>query len=205
MAPHDVYLYKGFYKESVLTVPDRVMHGVSSNSPLPPSVETAYYRKCIELKRRINEIEDSNDSLRVRKIRTERAILKMRLERCFLLEKIAQTMKENPDDSDQSNSPPPTVSYTTHSFLSLSSRQGMILINLFDSRKTNPSVPSVVTAPKLLHHQVLQLPWPLGTTLLHLPVPHMELSSFHHRKGIPLMPLLTVSISSSLLDIQDHQ
>ncbi|RDI79151.1 hypothetical protein Vi05172_g10990 [Venturia inaequalis] len=89
-------------------IKDRVMHGVSANSPLPPSVETAYYRKCIELKRRINEIEESNDSLRVRKMRTERAILKMRLERGFLLEKIAQTMKENPDDSDQSNSPPPT-------------------------------------------------------------------------------------------------
>lgn len=93
---------------------DRVMHGVSANSPLPPSVETAYYRKCIELKRRINEIEESNDSLRVRKMRSERAILKMRLERGFLLEKIAQTMKENPDDSDQSNSPPPTVSYTIY-------------------------------------------------------------------------------------------
>ncbi|QDS75097.1 hypothetical protein FKW77_007088 [Venturia effusa] len=89
-------------------IKDRVMHGVSANSPLPPSVETAYYRKCIELKRRINEIEENNDSLRVRKMRTERAILKMRLERGFLLERIAQTMKENPDDSDQSNSPPPT-------------------------------------------------------------------------------------------------
>jgi hypothetical protein len=86
------------------------MHGVSSNSPLPPSVETAYYRKCIELKRRINEIEESNDSLRVRKTRIERAILKMRIERGFLLEKIAQNMKDNPDDSDESNSPPPTVS-----------------------------------------------------------------------------------------------
>ncbi|KIW02474.1 hypothetical protein, variant [Verruconis gallopava] len=87
---------------------DRVMHGVSSNSPLPPSVETAYYRKCIELKRRINEIEENNDTLRVKKMRIERAILKMRLERAMLLEQIAAKMKDNPDDSDDSNSPPPT-------------------------------------------------------------------------------------------------
>ena len=85
------------------------MHGVSANSPLPPSVETAYYRKCIELKRRVNEIEENNDTLRVRKIRIERAILKMRLERALLLEQIAEKMKNNPDDSDDSNSPPPTV------------------------------------------------------------------------------------------------
>ncbi|KIW02473.1 uncharacterized protein PV09_06279 [Verruconis gallopava] len=92
---------------------DRVMHGVSSNSPLPPSVETAYYRKCIELKRRINEIEENNDTLRVKKMRIERAILKMRLERAMLLEQIAAKMKDNPDDSDDSNSPPPTVSVGT--------------------------------------------------------------------------------------------
>lgn len=117
---------------------DRVMHGVSANSPLPPSVETAYYRKCIELKRRINEIEESNDSLRVRKMRTERAILKMRLERGFLLEKIAQTMKENPDDSDQSNSPPPTVSYTI-CHLPSTSPQGNILTNCLKAARQAPS------------------------------------------------------------------
>lgn len=91
---------------------ERIAHGVSSNSPLPPSVETAYYRKCIELKRRINEIEDNNDTLRVKKQRIERAVLKMRIERAMLLEQIAQKMKENPDDSDDSNSPPPTVCHT---------------------------------------------------------------------------------------------
>ena len=93
-----------------MTQPDRVLHGVSANSPLPPSVETAYYRKCIELKRRINEIEENNDTLRVKKARIERAVLKMRIERAMLLESIGNKMKENPDDSDDSNSPPPTVS-----------------------------------------------------------------------------------------------
>ena len=95
---------------NVLTVCiERVMHGVSSNSPLPPSVAPAYYRKCIELKRRINEIEENNDSFRVKKLRIERAILKMRMERALLLEQIADRMKNNPEDSDDSNSPPATV------------------------------------------------------------------------------------------------
>lgn len=89
---------------------ERAMASVTSNSPLPPSVEAAYYRKCIELKRRINEIEASNDELRLRKVRTERAILKLRLERAFLLEHIEKRMKNNVDESDESDSPPPTVS-----------------------------------------------------------------------------------------------
>lgn len=86
------------------------MASVTSNTPLLPSVEAAYYRKCIELKRRINEIEESNDALRLRKVRAERGILKLRLERAFLLEQIEKRMQNNVDDSDESESPPPTVS-----------------------------------------------------------------------------------------------
>ncbi|KAF2232694.1 hypothetical protein EV356DRAFT_534416 [Viridothelium virens] len=83
--------------------------GSTQNTPLPPSVEKAYYRKCIELKRRINEVEESNDAYRLRKVRLNRAILKMRLERAFLLEQLQKRMEYNADDSDRSTSPPPTV------------------------------------------------------------------------------------------------
>jgi hypothetical protein len=38
----------------------------------------------------------------------------MRIERAMLLEQIASKMKENPDDSDDSNSPPPTVREPPH-------------------------------------------------------------------------------------------
>jgi cobalamin biosynthesis Mg chelatase CobN len=86
------------------------MHGVSANSPLPPSVEAAYYRKCIELKRRIEEIERNNDHMRQRKGRITRAIKKLRLERAFLLEALSRQMDENADDSDKSTTPLPTVS-----------------------------------------------------------------------------------------------
>lgn len=58
------------------------------NSPLAPSVEKAYYRKCIELKRRLNEVEEANDGARLRRARLDRAILKLRLERAFLLEQL---------------------------------------------------------------------------------------------------------------------
>ena len=86
------------------------MQGVSANTPLPPSVEGAYYRKCIELKRRVNEIEEANDVIRLRKARVERAVLKLRLERAFLLDQVKKRMDHNEEDSDRSNSPPPTVS-----------------------------------------------------------------------------------------------
>ncbi|KAF2112635.1 hypothetical protein BDV96DRAFT_497425 [Lophiotrema nucula] len=75
---------------------------------LPPSVETAYYRKCIELRRRINDIEENNDGTRLRIKRLNRAVIKMRLERAFLLEQLEKHMEYNVDDSDRSSSPPPT-------------------------------------------------------------------------------------------------
>lgn len=72
-------------------------------------MEAAYHAKCIALKRRINEIEETNDSLRLRKTRINRAVLKMRLERAFLLEQLQKRMQHNMDESDRSTSPPPTV------------------------------------------------------------------------------------------------
>lgn len=77
--------------------------------PLPPSVEEAYRRKCIQLKHRLNEIEEANDASRVRLVRMQRAIEKMRLERAFLLEQLAKRTSTNVEDSEGSPSPPPTV------------------------------------------------------------------------------------------------
>lgn len=62
--------------------------------PNPPSVEAAYKRKCIELKRRLNEIETHNDDLRLRNARGSRYIQKMRLESCMLLERLAMLTGE---------------------------------------------------------------------------------------------------------------
>ncbi|OAL48187.1 hypothetical protein IQ07DRAFT_542799 [Pyrenochaeta sp. DS3sAY3a] len=79
-----------------------------SQKELPPSVESAYYRKCIEIRRRINDIEENNDGTRLRITRLNRGIQKMRLERAFLLEQLNRHMEYNVDDSDRSSSPPPT-------------------------------------------------------------------------------------------------
>jgi hypothetical protein len=72
------------------------------NTPLPPSVEKAYYRKCIELKRRLNEVEAANDEAKIRRVRLDRGILKMRLERAFLLDELRRRMDYNVDGSDGS-------------------------------------------------------------------------------------------------------
>lgn len=76
---------------------------------LPPTVEEAYRRKCIELKRRLNEVEEANDQQRIRVTRARRGITKLRLERAFLLEQLAKRTSTNVEDSEGSPSPPPSV------------------------------------------------------------------------------------------------
>ena len=87
---------------------------------LAPSVEEAYRKKCIELKRRMTEVEESNDAYRLRKVRLMRGIRKMRLERAYLLETLGKRMKKNgssvdgfqnayDEDSEGSSEGPPTV------------------------------------------------------------------------------------------------
>ena len=77
--------------------------------PLPPSVEEAYRRKCIQVKQRMNEVDESNDAARLRIARVGREIEKLRLERAFLLENLAKRTSTNVEDSEGSPSPPPTV------------------------------------------------------------------------------------------------
>jgi hypothetical protein len=56
----------------------------------PPSVEAAYKRKCIELKKRLSEVEAHNEELRIRNQQGARYIQKMRLESAMLLDRLAQ-------------------------------------------------------------------------------------------------------------------
>ncbi|KAK6080753.1 hmg box protein [Seiridium cupressi] len=82
----------------------------NSNPPsLPPTVEEAYRRKCIQLKQRSKEIDDENHAYRLRLMRLERQVQKARLERAFLLEQIAKRTSTNVEDSEGSPSPAPTV------------------------------------------------------------------------------------------------
>ena len=72
-------------------------------------MEESYRQKCKEIKKRIVEIENSNDLLAARIGRAGRAILRMRLERAYLLEQLERRTDVRVDDSDGSPSPPPTV------------------------------------------------------------------------------------------------
>ena len=128
---------------------------MSSHKDLPPSVETAYYRKCIELRRRINDIEENNDGTRLRIKRLNRAVTKMRLERAFLLEQLAHRMEYNVDESDRSSSPPPTVNIQSRNVLSAPSRRSSVsMVKDFvvgDSKaqeiEASPQPPSSLGAP----------------------------------------------------------
>lgn len=71
-------------------------------TPLAPSVEKAYYRKCIELKRRLNEVETANDEAKIRRVRLDRGIMKMRVERAFLLDELRKRMDYTGAGSDGS-------------------------------------------------------------------------------------------------------
>jgi len=82
---------------------------VGPTPQLPASVEESYRQKCIDLKKRINEIESSNEVLVVRVQRAQRGIQRMRLERAFLLQQLEQRTDPKVDDSEGSPSPPPTV------------------------------------------------------------------------------------------------
>jgi len=106
---------KPYQKMPEQPVSERVIRG-TSNSPLPPSVEAAYYRKCIELKRRVEEIESNNDKYRSAINRHASAIKRLRGERAFLIDTIVRetgtkpaTGNSNQPASDDSESIPPTV------------------------------------------------------------------------------------------------
>lgn len=59
------------------------------STPNPPSIELAYKKKCIQLKKRLNEIEAENDLIRARNKRAKLYVAKMRLETCIMLERLA--------------------------------------------------------------------------------------------------------------------
>lgn len=102
------------------TVPPPTVAAGNVPPPLPPSVEIAYKKKCIELKRRLIEVDEDNDAKRLRIVRLHQGIRKMRLERAYLLEALAKRQKKNgssvdgfpvayDEESEGSSEGPPTV------------------------------------------------------------------------------------------------
>jgi hypothetical protein len=62
----------------------------------------AYYRKCIALKRRLTAVEQANDAAKLRRVRLDRAVMKMRLERAFLLDELRRRADYDVEASDGS-------------------------------------------------------------------------------------------------------
>ncbi|KAI0181087.1 hypothetical protein GGR52DRAFT_18308 [Hypoxylon sp. FL1284] len=95
--------------EDEVSVVDAKVASANANPPsLPPTVEEAYRRKCIQLKERTKEIQEESKAYQLRIQRLERQIQKTRLERAFLLEQIQKRTSTNVEDSEGSPSPPPT-------------------------------------------------------------------------------------------------
>ncbi|KAI1146281.1 hypothetical protein F4825DRAFT_472740 [Nemania diffusa] len=87
---------------------DTFFNVIAHAPSLPPTVEEAYRRKCIQLKERSKEIEDENEGYRLRLSRLRRQIQKLRLERALILDQISKRTSSNVEDSEGSPSPPPT-------------------------------------------------------------------------------------------------
>lgn len=102
-------------------------------SPLPPSVEEAYRRKCVQLKNRTNEVEDANDAARLRLARIKRQVEKLRIERAFLLEQLAKRTSTNVEDSEGSPSPPPTVCFLKQNSICVSSHITLLVATFLSS------------------------------------------------------------------------
>ncbi|KAL8800632.1 MAG: hypothetical protein Q9182_005045 [Xanthomendoza sp. 2 TL-2023] len=101
-----------------------IVKGDTAPAPLPPSVEAAYKKKCIQLKQRLNDIEAENAAKRIRIDRNKRFVEKMRLEQAILLEHLGKIQQkkgltpeglplydfpEDDPDSEGSSEGPPTV------------------------------------------------------------------------------------------------
>ena len=71
----------------------------SAPPKLPPSTEHAYHGKCIDLKRRIAEIEDENDKTILRKQRHIEGLQRNRLNRAVLLKWLETLMTGGPRPS----------------------------------------------------------------------------------------------------------
>ena len=111
-------------EQTANTVPASTVAAGNVPPSLPPSVEAAYKKKCIELKRRLIEVDEDNDAKRLRIARLHQGIRKMRLERAYLLEALAKRQKKNgssvdgfpmayDEESEGSSEGPPTVCCTS--------------------------------------------------------------------------------------------
>ena len=73
------------------------------NTPLAPSQEIAYRQKCIQLKRRLQDIEANNDKVRQRLNHERRFQDKMRLNRAILLDHMREVVEDPQNQYSEEN------------------------------------------------------------------------------------------------------
>ncbi|KAL8872465.1 MAG: hypothetical protein Q9174_001909 [Haloplaca sp. 1 TL-2023] len=128
--------------------------------PLPPSVEAAYKQKCIQLKKRMNELDAANVAAYQRKIMMERGVRKLRLQRAILLNELGKIMKKNgepieglpvdeDEDSDGSSEGPPTP----HEKPLRSKRSHRRPMNASPPPALHPASSSFAATPRGYHNQ----------------------------------------------------
>jgi hypothetical protein len=163
---------------------DRIVHGVS-NSPLPPSVEAAYYQKCIDLKRRIQEIEGNNDKMHTTIERSHRAVTKLRLERSFLVSEVVRQMAKE-TGSEKSDSPLPTVSdlASNSPYLSCITIQKLTWSPTSSLRRSRPAQSAPASKAPL---QLMAPPLPAIRLLLRLPVQPLDKTTNSLQPRLPFL------------------
>lgn len=80
-------------KATASPFPDAAQVPVQRNPPLAPSQELAYRNKCIQLKKRLAEIEANNDNTRRRIAAEKERVMKQRLLRSLLLSQLREIME----------------------------------------------------------------------------------------------------------------
>lgn len=117
--------------------------------------EAKYKKKCRDLKRRIGEIEASNEDLVTKLARTKRFIRRTRLERALLLDALAQNVRHNAA-SDGSPSPPASPSLEAFS-LDPANLAQMDVTALSPDQERRSVSPSLSRQPTPMHdHQQVQ-------------------------------------------------
>jgi hypothetical protein len=118
------------------------------SSNLAPSQEMAYRQKCIDLKRRLSEIEANNDSIRQRLARERRFQDKMRLNRAILLNHMKELV-ETPSRSYGGDKMGKTSAITRSTILPLQDDPGDGFM-LYDSSEisSNDEIKEVPKTPR---------------------------------------------------------
>lgn len=95
---------EGMLKRSNQSLVNREDHNTNTND-----IELKFRQKCKDLKRRINEVEESNELATLAISRTKTSIRRLRLEHSILLERLEQNAIQFPENFEDMSPPPSPI------------------------------------------------------------------------------------------------